>query len=291
MNYIRSTIAGVRSIFRSRSRPATAPMPIMMSYPSSTIIPPHILSAADLKWAAHQLTSIFSFEGLPFAFMNTSAIMLLSIDNDMALHRPTAELHICITPPPGFDTYTLSTYLINQYPETFERVDLYGIPHLGIRIPREPVGNYMLAEIDIMDATRWTSRASSGRSDAHDPEGEVIQVNVDGDENTPVCSPAWVLRDKIMAQAQAERRQGPVYLDDQSDIEAVLSFVEDKQLRLRENDQTRALRVLRRDRPDLEPHLKRAIDCPVGLGEWIWDRRVRKYFRYALNGTIQWDMQ
>ncbi|KAI9875800.1 MAG: hypothetical protein M1830_007991 [Pleopsidium flavum] len=217
------------------------------------------LSQQELRTAVAIVASALDGFDAKFGICGGAGVSLIT-EHYHIRPRQTADIDLIIQPDKNRDISAekVSKKLIKAYPQQFATVSQYGVSTPAVRLQRN--GQEILVEVEIFDVEAWPNRP---QYNLNNPQNARITLNVSG-KPVYVLSPAWLLREKILAQKQREGSKKEE--TDIADIETLVQIAGDKDLVIEGEDLVEALKELLQKRPDLKADLERVIKCPELLG-------------------------
>ncbi|KAI1907531.1 hypothetical protein LOZ61_006078 [Ophidiomyces ophidiicola] len=213
-----------------------------------------ILTVEELSNTAAILADALTACGAKYGIIGGAGVALHAQRFHLTAH-PTADIDAIIQPnaAKGIDADKISRSLATKFPETFTAVTLNGFSMPAIRMQRgdQP----LLVEIKLFDIEAWPDRP---QYDLNSPLNTPVPVHIRG-KTVQVMSIAWLLREKILSQAQREGSKKEQ--SDILDITCLTTIAEVHELACETVEFVAALRRLLEKKPELESSLKRAVKC------------------------------
>lgn len=212
------------------------------------------LSKEELVLAAVTVANALRRLNTTFGICGGAGVSLLANHYHIP-QRQTADIDLVIQPnrQQGVSAETISQKLIEDFPDQFAAVNHYGVGIPAVRVPRGH--QEVLVEVEIFDRDAWPNRP---QYNLEDPKNSRVKLNFGG-EMIEIFSPSWLLREKILTQAQREGSKKE--RTDIIDIEILVNLVQNGELVLEQDEFVEALEKLVEKRPDLRSELKQAITC------------------------------
>ncbi|WEW61445.1 hypothetical protein PRK78_006935 [Emydomyces testavorans] len=211
-----------------------------------------ILTIAELSLAATTLARALTACHAEYAIIGGAGVALHAQRFNLTAH-PTADIDAIIQPNParGINADSISRTLRTEFPDQFTSVSQYGVSLPAILLQRgdQP----LVVEIELFDVETWPGRPQYDLSRASNAR-RAVQV---GGQTVHVMSVAWLLREKIVTQAQREGSKKEA--SDILDITCLATIASDRELDCETEEFVRALRRLLEKRPELEESLRRVV--------------------------------
>jgi hypothetical protein len=239
-------------------------------------------TAAELQYAAATLAWALETIGVTkYGFIGGGAISILSTQYGLAA-RQTDDLDLIVQP-----TTTMSADLVSSSLTTNEAVkehfvsmreDYVDKPHVVVT----RANGQIHIPIEIFDWQVWPDREQYYNLDRDANTPQFLPVS---DRQTPLLNPGWLLRQKILAYAQRQKKAGTDMIDIAS-LREILSL-RGETITITDDSEVVALKAVMDS--SAAPDLKGWVRCEaVWPTEWVWDARRKDYYKYDGSWNKVW---
>ncbi|PGH03512.1 hypothetical protein AJ79_07347 [Helicocarpus griseus UAMH5409] len=210
------------------------------------------LTIAELSKAAGILTEALEKIGVEFGILGGGALALLAESNGLDA-RQTADIDAIIKPDSKNSADSVSQQLIEKFPKQFGAICQFGVNIPAVRIQKD--GKEHLVEVELFDIEVWPNRPQYNLN-KHRPKKLQVKGNT-----VYVMSPSWLLREKIVSQAQ--RAGSAKEKTDIADVENLIRMMGNDSIDdCKDEEFMGALQDLLKKRADLATSLKKVVKCP-----------------------------